>query len=433
MKRDLEAHLKQWRTHPLRKPLILRGARQVGKSWLARRFGQDFENFVELNFDKDKNAKKLFEGDLHIPKILERICLYKSTAITPGKTLLFLDEIQECEQALKSLRYFKEDYPQLHVIAAGSLLDFTLEKLGFPVGRVQSVFVHPLSFGEYLTVMGQENLRFQLTLSSPHEVLHQELLEHLKYYFWLGGMPEVVKSWRDHHNGKYCQEIQDEIINSYKEDIEKYSSKAQIESVEKVFSRIPLLIGQKFKYNNIDPESRSKPLKDSLHLLQKSGIAHIVYHSSAQALPLAATRNERSFKVFFFDIGLAQRILKLDLAEWLLCPLEIKQIGSIAEQYVAQEYIAQKAITAPAELYYWRREETKSNAEVDFIFVKDGEIFPVEVKSGTTGSLKSMHLFIESHPNSRLGIKISESPFSESEKLISLPFYLIEAWVRAGN
>jgi len=194
--------------------------------------------------------------------------------------------------------------------------------------------------------MGYDDLRAQITLSPLHSVFHDQLLEHLKTYFWLGGLPEVVKVWIDHRRSDFCIEVQNEIIETYKQDIEKYSRKHQIDVVQKVFSSIPYLLGEKFKYVNVDPDLRSSTIKRALQLLRMAGVAHVVYHSSGQALPLAATRNEGRFKAYLFDIGLAQRILRLDLSEWLVKPLEVKYIGAISEQFVAQELISQEPSTA---------------------------------------------------------------------------------------
>ncbi|MFQ5729943.1 MAG: ATP-binding protein [Waddliaceae bacterium] len=429
MKRDLEDKLIEWKDHPLRKPLILRGARQVGKSWLAQRLGETFDCFVEINFDLEDEAKKLFYEDLDTTILLEKIGLYKKKIITPGKTLLFLDEIQECEQALRALRYFKEQLPELHVIAAGSLLDFAIEKIGIPVGRVQYMYVHPLNFGEFLDIMEFGMWRKELKLGHFHESLHRKLLEQIKHYLWIGGMPEVIKTWRDYKSGELCQQIQDEIIATYQDDFRKYASKHQIEHVEKVFNAIPMLTGGKFKYANIDRETRSYQLKNALMLLEKAGIAHICYHSSGQGMPMAATRNEQRFKVFLFDVGLAQRLLKLDLAEWLTSSLETKHLGAMAEQYVAQEYIALTSYSSSYELFYWHREKKGSSSEVDFLFRKNGVIFPVEVKSGGKGKFKSLFIFLETHKNSPYGIKISEAGYEKNENFLSIPFYMIESFM----
>jgi len=246
MKRDLLTQLEKWKTHPLRKPLIIRGARQVGKSWLINEFGHQFETAITINFENSPEACQFFEGAIRIPELLEKLSLYTGKVISPGKTLLFFDEIQECEKALIALRYFKEDYPELHVIAAGSLLDFAIEKLGIAVGRVQFLYLHPLSFGEFLVVQGREDLRKFICKQSNDPVIHHLLMDQLKIYLWLGGMPAVVDGWLRFKDVKMCQELQDEIIQAYKQDFQKYARKHQIDKVEKIFESIPQQLGKKF-------------------------------------------------------------------------------------------------------------------------------------------------------------------------------------------
>ena len=429
MKRDLQTELEQCRSSPLRKPLMLHGARQVGKSWLVRNFGRSFTHFVEVNLEQRKEAHQLFKGDLDVKKIILDLEFYLQQKIIPGETLLFFDEIQECEEAVKALRYFKEDMPELHVIAAGSLINFTLEKIGLAVGRVQFLYVYPLSFGEFLTASGQDDLRQHIKKEIPHPVLHQKLLEFIKTYFWLGGMPAVVSEWLRDQNPMNCQDLQNEIIDIYRKDFVKYAKKFQLESLEKVFSSIPLQLGKKFKYVTVDPHSRALPLKNALDLLSMAGIAQTVYHSGAQGLPLGAMRDDHFFKVFFFDIGLAQRMLGLDLSAWVTEPIAVNHLGAICEQFVAQEYIAYTSKKSPPELYYWHRQEKQSNAEVDFVFLKQNKIIPAEVKAGSKGQLRSLQIFLETHPNSPYGLKISEAEFNLNPTLQAIPFYGIEAWL----
>lgn len=426
MKRDLIQQLNEWRIDPLRKPLILRGARQVGKSWLVEEFAKSFPSFVKINFEKQSEAISFFEGDIDIPLLLEKLQLYIGKKIIPGETLLFLDEIQICERAIIALRYFKEELPNLHIIAAGSLIDFTLKNIGMPVGRVQFLYLHPLSFGEFLTAQGKQELRDYLNRSDIDPVLHEKALEDVKTYFWLGGMPAVVSAWLAHRDLQACLDLQDEIILTYKQDFEKYTKGRLIDKVETVFNSVPEHLGEKFVYNKIDSDLRAYVFKEALDCLKKAGIIHIVYHSSGQGVPLAAGKDNKRFKVFFFDIGLAQRILGLDLKQWVTTPLNVKHAGAMAEQFVAQEYIAYSSIKQPSELYYWHREERSSNAEVDFLFLINGQIIPVEVKSGKSGTLKSLQMFLSLHNHSTWGVKISEQAFSNHHPIISVPFYGIE-------
>lgn len=429
MKRNLLDKLTAWKTHPLRMPIILRGARQVGKSWLVDEFGKQFKSYIKINFDKQENAKSIFEGDIHIPTILERLSFYAGLPVVPGETLLFFDEAQECENCLKALRYFKEECAELHVIAAGSLLDFTLDKIGVPVGRVQFMYLYPMSFSEFLIANGREDLNQYIHLQKSDPLIHNIINDFLKTYFWLGGMPAVVSAWVTYKKAIECQELQDSIILSYRQDFEKYARKNQIENVEKVFESIPVQIGHKFKYTAVDNELKIPPIKLALSLLIKAGIAHPCYHSSGQIHILGAEKDYKKFKIFFVDIGLLQKMLGLDLKDWVTQAFELKLLGGLAEQFVAQEYMAYSKSNAPAELYYWHREEKSSNAEVDFLFPKKGKIIPVEVKSGIKGGMKSLKSFLDTHPNSTRGLKISNNVYSMQPSLEEIPLYGIDQWV----
>jgi len=428
MKRDLLEQLQNWKTHPLRYPLVLRGARQVGKSWLVDEFGKSFEHIVKLNLEKDKAAATLFTETINIPALIQKIRYYTETPIEPGKTLLFIDEIQESENALRTLRYFKEDFPQLHVIAAGSLLDFVIEKIGMPVGRVQFLHLYPLSFAEFLTAINRDDLRTMLLDENPTGVIHDKLLEFVKLYSLTGGMPAVVSAWLDYENAYYCQEIQDTIIHTYQQDFNKYARSAQIEYVTTLFERIPDQLGKKFKYSEVDEHISIHHLKQALQLLRKAGIAYYCYHSSAQGLPLGASKNYKKFKVFFFDIGLAQRILGTQIKDWVIQSALPQHNGAMAEQFVAQQLIAHSNPTAPAELSYWHREARNSNAEVDFLIIKNGKIIPIEVKSGIKGKYRSLQLFLDYHPQSPFGVIISSGEYRERmDGYFSFPFYSLES------
>lgn len=428
MRRDHLIFLRRWRNDPIRVPLMIRGARQVGKSWLVNTFGQEFDHFITINFEKDKRVHALFPENVEISKTVENIQAYTQTPIIPGKTLLFLDEIQECPDALRHLRYFKEEYPELHVIAAGSLLEFILEKLGMAVGRIDYLFLYPLSFMEFLDAQNREDLRKAITSQKVDPASHGVILDYLKNYMWIGGMPAVVDTWIKHKDTGLCQRIQDRIIGNYEDDFQKYAKKHQIETVGKVFRSITKQIGGKFQYTTVDNDMKTYPIKQGLHLLIKAGIAHTCFHTSGQVYPLNAELNEKKFKVFFFDIGIAHRLLGLDLAEWVTTPMEIEYLGSSAEQLIAQEFIAYSNPSKPASIYYWHVESKSGNAEVDFIAVKNKNIVPMEVKSGVKGGMKSLHLFLETHPKSKYGIKVSEGQFSKHGKLEEIPLYGLAGW-----
>jgi len=273
MKRDRLNDLIAWRSDPYRKPLMIRGCRQVGKSWLVREFSKEFDSLVEINFEREKRVHQYFGGDLDVNAIIEKLSIHTGRKIEAGKTLLFFDEIQACEGALQSLRYFKEDMPKLHVIAAGSLLDFALKKHGIAVGRVQFMQLYPLSFSEYLTNLGQERLREFLLLQQNDPVIHSQLIEHLKNYMWLGGMPAVVEAWIEKGDPARCQVLQDEIIEAYQIDFHRYAKQHEIPHVSRVFESIPGLVGQKFIYSRVDSDVRGESIKNALTLLELAGIA----------------------------------------------------------------------------------------------------------------------------------------------------------------
>lgn len=433
MKRDILKQLSAWCEHPYRKPLILRGARQVGKSWAINEFGKQFKRFVSVNFEKTPDAQEIFRGDLSAEHILEKLSLFTHEKIVPGECLLFFDEIQECPDAIRALRYFKEELPALHVIAAGSLIDFVLKKIGVPVGRVQFMYLYPLSFSEFLTVNDRDDLRQYILTQQVDPIIHRQILDYLKNYFWLGGMPAVVSAWLNNRDPQLCHEIQDEIIEAYQQDFHKYASDKQIPYLSKVFAAIPKLLGKKFKFSHVDVDTHTLPLKEALSLLNKASIAHYCYHTSAHEQPLGADSNEKKFKVFFFDLGLAQRLLGLDTRQWLVTPMKVDNIGEITEQFVAQEFLAYHDVKKKLQLYYWHREVRGSTAEVDFIIQKDGQIVPVEVKSSKDGRLRSLHLYLDTHPNSPYGLKIAEHEFSHHKNIKEIPLYAIESWFKGRS
>lgn len=421
--------LTQWANNPLRAPLIIRGARQVGKSWIVQSFGQSFETYIEINFEKLKTIKTLFQSDIHIPKLLEMLSLYTGKNIIPGKTLLFLDEIQECPEAIVYLRYFKEEYSDLHVIAAGSLIEFALEKVGIPVGRVEYLHVYPLSFGEFLTVSGRNDLRKQTLNQENHVFLDKILHEMLQTYMWLGGMPEVVSTWLQYHQVEQCQRIQDRLIAAYQDDFSKYARKNQVPYVDKLFMRAPQQFGKKFVYTHVDQDLKAIVLKNALHCLEKAGIVYLCHYSCSQSLPLAAGSSEKFFKVFFLDIGLAQRILKFKQQDWMLQSIKAEHMGGLAEQFVAQELIAYQSQFTQTDLFYWQRESKNSQAEIDFLIGLQGGLMPIEVKSGKVGHLKSLQYYLNTHEQAKYGVKISEAGWAWNGRILQVPFYAIENWL----
>lgn len=405
----------------------------MGKSWLAKELGSQFDNFVELNFEKNLDICNFFQSNLDPRIIIKNLSNFLRVNIQPGKTLLFLDEVQECPRAIMSLRYFYEDLPELHVIAAGSLLEFQLENISVPVGRLNIMYVYPLSFSEYLTACGMENLREMLMENlgaALPEPIHKQLIREVANYSLVGGMPEAVADYLEFGEFDRCKTVQTGLIETYRTDFKKYAKKYQVKYVSMVFDSVPLLLGNKFKYAHVSRDIKSRELSEALDLLEKAGIVYRIYHSSSNGIPLKAESDIKKFKVLFFDIGLAQRLLKIDHRPLMLDP-DITQVnnGAIAELLAGLELIAYQDSRERAELFYWHRESKSSNAEVDYVTTLGSDVVPVEVKSGSYGSMKSLRVFLDIK-NRDLGIKISEANFSMFEDVRSIPFYGIESLVR---
>src|SRR3569832_2233380 len=318
MFRQLEDQLKKWKEDPFRLPLLLRGARQVGKSHLIETFGEEnFESLIVVNFDSNPEYAACF-ATLDPQTIIQKIELLSNSPIVPGKTLLFLDEIQNCPKAIMSLRYFKEKWPHLHVVGTESLLKFALEEddFSFPVGRVEFVYVRPLSFKEFLianNTLELPNLLNTISLKNTIDPIAHDLLKrYVKQYYLIGGMPAVVSAFLRTKSFLKSKEMQAIILQTYQSDFGKYAKKAHYKYLQLLFEKCPNLIGQHFKYSKIDTEVAAKELKHALHLLVKAGILHQVHASSAAGIPLKFHKNELKFKTLFLDIGLIQQVNQID-------------------------------------------------------------------------------------------------------------------------
>lgn len=430
MKRLINYDLEQWRSSTPRKPLLMRGARQVGKTHAVRELGKKFTHYVEINFEKRPDLIEVFEKNLDPLRIINTLVALTNQAIIPGKTLLFFDEIQSCPKAITALRYFYEEIPELHVIGAGSLLDFAIEKMGVPVGRIQYCYVYPLSFMEYLAALGNKSL-FEMILShqAQHtfdEILHARLFEILGQYMLLGGMPEVIAESLKQPNSTAVFRLQHSIIDAYRDDFPKYAKKLQIKYVDALFSHIPHDIGQTFKYSHIPGNYQKRELEPALNLLVKAGIVHKVCQAAGNGIPLGAEANVEKFKLLFLDIALNQAMLGNNPSIWLINPFDtFINKGFIAEAYVGQEMLAYSSGYTKKDLYYWHRNKQGSNAEVDYLVQFDENIIPIEVKSGKGTTLKSLHLFLENKPKSPFGIRFSTLPYSIENKLHSYPLYAV--------
>jgi predicted AAA+ superfamily ATPase len=434
MHRFIEQKLNDWAKSPIHKPLILHGARQVGKTFTVRKFGQTFENFIEVNFEAMPHLKTIFkEGlDLSASRIIRDLSLTLKKDITPGKSLLFIDEIQEAPNAILALRYLYEEIPELHVIAAGSLINFAIEQVGVPVGRVTYLYLYPMSWFEFLHALGHHNLIEQIINHDVNvtesEAIHEHILSLLQTYLAIGGMPEVVECWKNTKDPRACQQIQQEILNSYRQDFHKYARDKQIKYVELVFDRAIMQLGKKFQFSNLATGYRKRELEPALELLEKACVIHRVWHSSGQSIPIGSQISLDKYKLIFLDIGLSQTLLGLDLADWFLHGnRELANKGTIIESFVGQELLAYSSPHQQAKLFYWLREmEAKgSSAEIDYLIQMKSQVVPIEVKSSKGNSLKSMRLFLETHPHTEFGIRYSTHNYSLHNSLYSYPLYAI--------
>ena len=420
-------YLKDWKKSSIFKPLIIDGARQVGKTSLVNEFSSEFDAFVSINFEKTPEAKDLFQNSLAAKDLINKIQIITGKKIEPGKTLLFLDEIQECEKAVTALRYFYEDCPALHVIAAGSLLQFTINSIGVPVGRVSYLYLYPVSFFEFLDATGNSILRQHLEehhLDSEVEpVAHQKALELCKEYFVVGGMPEAVATYIRNNDITETILVHSDLINNYRKDMRRYSSEKRVQYVDLVFSKIPSILSENFKYSKVEPDVRSLYLKEALHLLSEAKLAYLCYHTSANGVPLMGEINEKIFKVFFVDIGLALNLLGLNLSTWASEKVDrFINRGKLAEQFVAQELIASANARMKENLFFWQREKRSSSAEIDFVTSKEENIIGIEVKYGNSNRFKSLQVFLEEKKVSRV-IKLSSENYSYKNGVTSLPIY----------
>jgi uncharacterized protein len=430
MKRIIDLHLRQWKNDPRRKPTLLRGARQVGKTFSVRKLGQTFESYVEINLERRPELKKIFEVDLIPQRIIRDLIAVLKKEIVPGKTLLFIDEIQEAPQAIISLRYFYEEMPDLHVIAAGSLLDFAIQQVGVPVGRVSFLYLYPMSWLEFLIAQGNDLLLAEILKHDPNEPMnepiHQHTLRILSEYLVVGGMPEAVFSWIQNKNPLACAKIHQTILEAYRQDFHKYAKENQIKYVDHLFEHGTKQLGRKFKFSDIPGEYRKRELSPALDMLSIAGVVHHVYHSSGQGIPLGAEVDLNKFKLIYLDIGLTQAALGLNLADWFLNSNEsFINKGTIVEGFVGQEILAYSNPNIKASLYYWQREERGSQAEIDYLIQKQGKVIPIEVKSNKGTHLKSMNHFLESHPKSPYGMRFSNHDYSIHNRIHSYPLYAI--------
>lgn len=419
-KRNIDDKLLEWKESPRRKPLLIRGARQVGKSTAVRNLGKGFKYFVEVNLESQPSIRQLFTKDIDVHRTCEAISATLGIPVVAGKTLLFIDEIQVCQEAIMSLRYFKEDYPELHVIAAGSLLEFTLEELpSFGVGRIRSLYMYPFSFDEFLLAQGLDttvDFKHKATSLSPlPEAVHNKLVEQLKTFYLVGGMPAAITEWVESKSYIECTRVHNDILDTYQDDFSKYKSRISPALLRQVLRSVALQAGCKFVFRQVADDIHSSVIKEALHLLTLAGLIKPVTHSDGNGVPLGAEENCNYTKYLFLDLGLMQTMLGTPAANVLLSSdVDFVNKGAASEMFAGLELVKNHDCFQKAEMYYWQNLSRGTNAEIDYLVVKDGIVVPIEVKASTRGSMQSLWLFMRKKGLHR-AIRTSLENFGEFE------------------
>lgn len=432
-KRNIINALGKWAESPIRKPLILRGARQVGKTTAVEQFAKKFEYFIKLNLD-DGQQLSYFDPSLNIHQIIDTLFVEHKIPANHKRVLIFIDEIQNSGQAIKMLRYFYEEKPELFVIAAGSLLETTLNKeVSFPVGRVEYLKMYPCNFREFLVATGDEQILESLQQVPFPMHLHSILLNRFKSYSIIGGMPEVVATYAQEKKTHSLSGIYDSLIVSFLDDVEKYARNETLTKVIRHTIRHALQsAGSRIKFQGFGASNyKTREIGEAFQMLQKAFVLQLVYPSVNTRLPLDVSI-KRSPKLQMMDTGLVTYFSQAQKEMLLAKTIDDTFQGRMAEHIVGQEL--QALSNSPlAELHFWTRERADAEAEVDFIFQYDGKVFPIEVKSGTTGRLRSLFQFVDRAPHpyavriysGKLNVENGNTPSKKPFKLLNLPFYLV--------
>lgn len=428
MFREAEIYLFEWFKRTDRKPMLIRGARQVGKSTLVKRVSEHNRiKLVEINLEKNLHLEPLFRK-FEISKLLKE---FESSCGHPidKSCLIFIDEIQAIPEAIQCLRYFYEERPELPVVSAGSLVEFALTRknISFPVGRLEYLYLGPMSFNEFLLARNEDNLSKELrsfTISNYLSLTsHQRLVSLLREYLLIGGMPEVVKSYSTHGSLSKVSEIQLNLIQNYQDDFNKYAQQEGLAEMVRVFRQISGQVGEKTIYSKIDRELKAIKIKNYLELFAKAQIVSRCFYTAGEGLPLAASEDLRIFKTFMVDVGLLCNLKNIrDLSENELQSVKFINEGRIAEQFIAQHLSYAGGWARQPELYYWLNEGRSGNSQLDFIFSASGKIVPIEVKSGAAGSMKSIFYFCAIKGlNQAVRFDLNQPRVFKAKHLISTP------------
>lgn len=433
--RDIDSKLNEWKTEKYRKPLLLRGVRQCGKTSSVRKLGTSFRYYAEINFEKMPSAARIFSGNIDIPRIVAELEELVDIPIIDGETLLFLDELQAAPAAISALRYFYEERPSLHVIGAGSLLEFALKHISsFGVGRISSLYMKPLSFMEFLSAQDDTVLRKSLEKASPFspltETAHEKLLALYKVFLVVGGMPEAVSRFSETRSILQARRVQQDILDTLYDDFGKYSREGIEPEILQLILRFVLSrVGEQISYNKNSIQGiDSKTISRGIEILVNAGLIHTVYASSCSSLPISSSINLKRMKPFFVDTGLYLNAAGLDVSEFTIeTDFKSLNIGNVCELSAGLELIKAFDSNIKPELFYWTRDGDGANrgtAEVDYVIQKGSSIIPVEVKARTQGGMKSLWMFLEKG-TSDYGIRTSLENFSAMDRLRIYPLYAI--------
>lgn len=428
MKRYAMQQLVDWKNKPNRKPLILKGARQVGKTWLMKEFGrQHFSKVAYVTFYNNQRMKRVFDDDYDIDRIIMNINIEAKVEVTPGDTLIIFDEIQEAPRALESLKYFCENAPEYAVVAAGSLLGVAIHKgVSYPVGKVDTVELHPMSFREFLEAMNEEQL-VSLISSKNHTMMSDfssKYIFWLKNYYYVGGMPEIVQYFAEHKDYQEVRRMQKGILDQYEDDFGKHAANADLARIRMVWNSIPMQLAKenkKFFFGQIKTGARMKDFEVAIEWLLDCGLITKVYRVNKPAMPLKAYIDFAAFKLFLLDVGLLGALSELD-AESILEGNEIfvEFKGALTEQFVLQELVAETEYTP----YYFATDA--STFEMDFMIQKGKNVVPVEVKAETNQQAKSLKAYCQKY-SPEYAVRISMKNYQEEEWLTNLPLYAVSS------
>lgn len=407
LERNIDTDLLKWKESSRHKPLLVRGARQVGKSWAIRHLGETFRHYLEVNLEEEKDLCRLFEEISDVKELSQRLGAVHNVPIVPGETLLFIDEIQNCPAALKSLWFFKEKYPELHVVAAGSLLEFALNEMpSYGVGRVRSMFMYPMSFKEFLLARGKdmwiEEIESADWTNPLEEGLHSRIVSEFRSFLMVGGMPASVAAWVETRDYSACQDEQNDIQQSYYDDFAKYAKKVDPQLLRNTLAAVVRQSGKKFVYSRVDGGYKAEEVKEALTLLRDAGIIIPVQMTAANGLPLGAQVNPKFTRYDYLDTGLLLRVLAMtydddkELTRLILAgeDPDLVNKGIVAELTAGLELLKSSNPQSKYDLFYWESLERNATSEVEYVIAKNARCLPIEVKAGTSGKMKSLRLFM---------------------------------------